>query len=194
MAGGLKLKGRIEGYEEMERALIELGRRTGLAAIYRVLEEVGEPIRDVMEKMAPEHHGGLKQSIKMIRASAERQRMGKSAFNRVKNTGGSEGEARSAARGTIRDLNASGSIAEVIIGPGRHPQGLWAEFGTGERFHHNGKAVGIMPAANGGVGYIRPTWDAFSRGLEADIAARLRREIEKTAKRQAARAARRAKR
>lgn len=189
MAGGIKIKGRIEGYEEMERALQELGRRTGLATIYRVLEKVGAPIRDDMREMAPVGHGNLKESIRMIRASAERQRMGKAAFNKVKNTGGSVGDARAAARSTIRELNATGAIAEVIIGPGRHPQGMWAEFGTGERFHEDGSATGVMPAQP----YIRPAWDQHSTGLEAKIANLLGAEIEKSARRVAARAARLAK-
>lgn len=192
MAGGLKLKGRIEGYEEMERALIELGRRTGLATIYRVLEKVGAPIRDDMREGAPTDDGALRASIQMIRASAERQRMGEAAFNKVKNTGGSVGEARAAARSTIRELNATGAIAEVIIGPDRRaPHAHLVEFGTLiERFHKEGKSTGKMPSDP----FLRRAWDKHSAGLEKEIASLLRVEIEKSAKRQAARAARRAKR
>ena len=188
--GGVKVQGRVEGFEEVDRALAELGRRLGLATIYRVLEEVGAPIRDVMEVMAPENHGDLKGSIRMIRASSERARFGRAEFNKIRKTGGTISAARSGARSKITQLNGEGAIAEVIIGPGRHPQGFWAEYGTGERFHDNGKSVGTMPAANGGTGYIRPTWDAFSPRLEADIVRKLKPEIAKAAKRRAARKAR----
>ena len=67
-------KVRVEGIADLDKALAELGRRTGLATIYRALEKVGRPIRDDMRDGAPDESGSLKDSVKMIRASAERCR------------------------------------------------------------------------------------------------------------------------
>ena len=72
MAGKFK----VEGIEDLDKALAELGRRTGLATIYRALEKVGRPIRDDMQENAPEADGSLKDSVRMIRASADRTRQG----------------------------------------------------------------------------------------------------------------------
>jgi hypothetical protein len=181
---------RVEGLAELDKALADLGSRLGAATAYRALEKVGAPIRDDIIAKVPVDDGVTKDSIKMIRASAERSRLGKAAFSQSLRDGGSVGAARGALRATIRGLKATASFAEVIIGPGRAPQAFWAEFGTGERFHANGKSVGAMKAANGGDGYMRPAWDAHSGGLAAKVAAELRMEVEKSASRVAARKAR----
>lgn len=185
MAGKFK----VEGIEDLDKALAELGRRTGLATIYRALEKVGRPIRDDMQENAPEADGSLKDSVRMIRASADRTRQGKAAFSAALADGASVGEARGALRSTVGALNAAGPTAEVIIGPGRHPQAVTNEFGTGERFHADGKSVGRAEAQP----FMRPAWDAHSGGLEAELGRILGAEIEKSARRVAARAARLAK-
>lgn len=182
MAGKVK----VEGIADLDKALAELGRRTGLATIYRALETVGKPIRDDMRDGAPDESGSLKDSVKMIRASAERARLGKAEFNIAMRGGASVGEARGALRSKVRALNAAGPVAEVIIGPGRHPQAVTNEFGTGERFHADGKSVGRAEAQP----FMRPAWDAHSGGLEAELGRILGAEVEKSARRVAARAAR----
>lgn len=183
---GIRVKARIEGVEEIERALAELGRRTGLSVTYRVLEELGAPIRDDARAFAPVDDGKLRDSIRMIRASAERRRIGQGEFNKIKAEGGTVSEARAALRGKIRQLNGEGPIAEVIIGPNRNPTAHFMEFGTGERFHRDGKSVGHVEAHP----YMRPAWDKHKDGLEQKLATRLRQEIEKSAARQAKRRAR----
>lgn len=177
---------RVEGLAELDKALAGLGSRLGAATAYRALEKAGAPIRDDMIAKAPVDDGVTKDSIKMIRASAERSRLGKAAFSQSLRDGGSVGEARGALRSTMRGLKATAAFAEVIIGPGRAPQAFWAEFGTGERFHTDGKSVGEMEAQP----YMRPAWDAHSGGLVAKVAAELRVEVEKSAGRVAARKAR----
>jgi hypothetical protein len=176
----------VLGLPELDKALAELGQRLGAAVGYRTLEKVGAPIRDDMIAAAPVDDGVTKDSIKMVRSSSERSRLGKAAYSQTLRDGGSIGEARGALRSTMRGLKASSGLAGIIIGPGRAPQALLAEFGTGERFHKNGKSVGTMEAQP----YVRPSWDKHSGGLVAAIAAELRPEIDKAAARVAARKAR----
>lgn len=184
MAGTLV---RIEGLRGLDAALAELGKRLAGTVLYRTLEKVGGPIRDDMKAKAP-GEGPTKDSIRMIRASAERSRLGKAAYANSLRGGGSVGEARGALRSTMSELKAGAAFAEVIIGPGRMPQAIWAEFGTGERFHKSGKSVGSMQKSP----YARPAWDDHSGQLVGKIAAELRQEIDKAAARVAARTARQA--
>ncbi|PJN95839.1 hypothetical protein CNY89_06125 [Amaricoccus sp. HAR-UPW-R2A-40] len=153
----------VLGLPELEKALAELGQRLGATVGYRVLEKVAAPIRDDMIAAAPFDDGVTRDSIKMIRASSERSRLGKAAYSQTLRDGGSIGEARGALRSTMRGLKASSGLAGIIIGPGRAPQALLAEFGTGERFHKNGKSVGTMEAQP----YVRPSWDKHAGGLVA---------------------------
>ena len=179
---------RIDGLKELDKALGELGKRLAGTVLYRTLEKVGAPIRDEMKAKAPFDDGATKDSIRMIRASAERSRLGKAAYAKSLRGGGSVGEARGALRSTMAGLKAGAAFAEVIIGPGRMPQAMWAEFGTGERFHKSGKSVGVMRPSP----YVRPAWDDHSGELVGKVAAELRQEIDKAAARVAARAARQA--
>lgn len=178
---------KLEGLKELDQALAELGKRTGAAVTQRVLDKVGAPIRDTMKDLAPVDDGVTRDSVRMIRAASERSRQGKAAFAQtMKSTGGDVAQARGALRTTMRGLKAGSAMAGVIIGPGRAPQAFFAEFGTGERFHKNGKSVGSMPAQP----YIRPAWDSHKDGLIDEIARLMAPEIEKAAKRQANKAAR----
>lgn len=179
---------RIDGLKELDQALAELGKRLAGTVLYRALEKAGAPIRDDMKAKAPVDDGATKDSIRMIRAISERSRLGKAAYAQTLRGGGSVAEARGALRSTMSALKASSGFAGIIIGPGRAPQALLAEFGTGERFHKGGKSVGVMRP----IPYVRPAWDAHSGDLVGKVAAELRQEIDKAAARVAARAARQA--
>lgn len=159
---------RVEGLKELQRALKELPKATQGAVLRRILLRAAEPMRSDAEAQAPEDIGVLKGSVEQsFRLTARQRRLaGKSAV-RLQD-------------GSFRAAKSTG--AEVYVGPGARdrqkappPQGLLQEFGT--RNH------AAQP-------FLRPAWDAHRQQALETIATELGSEIEKSARRLAAKQAR----
>jgi hypothetical protein len=91
-------------------------------------------------------------------------------------SGASRAEAGSAARAVNR---AASNAVQVVIGPGRHPQGIMQEFGTD---HHPPQA------------FMRPAWDRHRGELLPSIGKAMWHEIEAAGARRARKAAKAAER
>jgi HK97 gp10 family phage protein len=158
-------KVRVDGLRELERALAELPKATGKNVLRRVLLKRGQPVADAMRAMAPVDDGHLKKSITV---STTRPVGHKSEAARAFATAGGGAAGRAAAKAA-----GSGPV-EVFVGPGRHPQAIFQEFGT---INH-----GPQP-------FARPGWDQTKNGvlegLKDDLWAEVKKAADRLAKKQA---------
>lgn len=166
----MKITMKVEGLKEVRAALDELPKATSKNVIKRVLLKQAEPIVRAARAAAPVRYGHLKRSIIALYRSTGGD-AGKSAFAQARAGGASRAEAGQAARAANR---GAGGSAEVIIGPGRHPQAIFQEFGTE---HH--------PAHP----FLRPAWDSNKDKVLEGIKDDLWAEIKKAAQRLARKAA-----
>lgn len=81
-------------------------------------------------------------------------------------------------------LEKPGKGKRVMFVGATAPHAHLVEFGTGPRYHKNGKYVGIMPPDP----FLRPAWDANKDQVLASLAAAIREEIGKAIGRRSARA------
>lgn len=163
---------KVEGLREIEAALQELGDvKVRKASARRALVKAAKPMLDDMQQSAPVLRGHLKRGIR-IGAPGN---VGSQAFARVLQSGGSKDEAVAA----MREVRRSASGIEIAIGPGRHPQAIFQEFGTENH----------APQP-----FVRPAWEAGKDKALNDIKRELWADIEKTARRAANKSARLAKR
>lgn len=102
---------KIHGLREVERALRDLPKATGKAAMRRVLKAGGEPIAQAARQRAPVDVGNLRESIDVSTRLSRSQRSGP-----VMTAAGWR--------------NASKSGVVMYVGPGTQPQAITQEFGT----------------------------------------------------------------
>lgn len=157
---------KIDGLRELKAALDELPKATSRAVQRRVLLKRAQPVVDAAKAKAPVRLGDLRDSI---HATTKRPPGHKSASARAFAAAGGGAAGRAAAKA------AGGTPVEVFIGPGRHPQATFQEFGTR---HHPPQP------------YMRPAWDEQGPGVHDGIADDMWDEIRKTAARRAKRKAR----
>lgn len=173
------MKVRLQGFKELEEALVELETltvktTTGRNVLKRAGTQALEPLRQRMSQLAPydpEDRDGngqhLKDTIRTQAANAKQAR-------RI---------------GTDR---RSGVV--LLTGPapvGRRMRSAAAslERGTGERFHKSGKSVGFLPAEP----YVRPAADQTSGQVIDGMTDLIVEQIGKAKERIARKAARKAK-
>lgn len=163
----------FEGGRELERALQDLGSLATQKAVLRRAARVAlEPMAERARQLAPERLGHLKRSI-TVGTRISGPDAGGQAFAAVLRGGGTREEAVMA----LRDARRSQTAITMYVGPGRHPQAITQEFGTR---HH-----GLQP-------FMRPAFDAEGRKTLDRLAAAIWADIQRTAARQARRAARQA--
>ncbi|WP_315924834.1 HK97-gp10 family putative phage morphogenesis protein [Mesorhizobium sp. SP-1A] len=166
MATALK----IEGLAELQRGLEQFKKSTQRGILERALKRAAKPIVDAAKTAAPVRTGALRKSIGM---EVIRHNAGKAAFAEAMRGGASKEEAAIAARGANRAAAGQGASATVRV-QATAPHAIFAEFGT----RHSGAQPFMGPALRQG-----------ERSVPRDIAADLKIEMEKSAKRIAARAA-----
>lgn len=165
------MKMEVEGLRDLEAALTELGdEKVRKASSRRALRKAAQPMLESMQRNAPVARGHLQRNLR-IGGSGN---VGAQAFASVLQSGGSRSDAVAA----MRDVRRSASGVEIAIGPGRHPQAIFQEFGTENH----------APQP-----FVRPAWEASRSSLIPMIQRELWADIEKTAKRAANKAARLAK-
>lgn len=152
-------KVKIEGLKELERALAQLPKATGKSVLRRVLKKRAEPVAEAMRAAAPVDDEHMKKSIIV---STKRPVGHKSDAARAFATAGGGAAGRAAAKAA-----GSGPV-EVFVGPGRHPQAIFQEFGTS---HHDPQP------------FARPGWDQTKDGVLAGLKDDLWAEVKKSAAR-----------
>lgn len=167
---------KVEGFKELEAALMELSRATAKGVARKVLMKAGEPIAAMARALAPvdESHGGSHMADSItVSTKASNADAGRAAFGQTLRDGGSRSDAVAAAREANR---GKGRQVVVYVGPGRHPQAITQEFGTK---HH-----GAQP-------FMRPAWEAQkNRALEIvkdEMAAAVAKAVARHQRRQARR-------
>lgn len=176
-------KFKIEGLKELDAALGELPKGAARATLHRVLRKAAIPLRDRIAALAPDDPAtpapDLHRSIQISTKLANP--VGKAEFAAAMKAGLGKMAAVKAMRDAKRQAQSSGSLsfAMVFVGPTRDQSrvGILQEFGT--RNH-------------GPQAFMRPGWNAEKDAALAAIVGMLGNEIDKTAKRVAARAARKA--
>ena len=167
----MKLTVKVEGLRELDRALGDLEKKaTRKAVARRALKKAAKPMVDRAQALAPKLSGALALSIHAGTKTAEGN-AGQQAFAATMKAGGTRAQAGAAARAANR---AAAGTVWLHVGPGRHPQAIFQEFGT---IHHAPQP------------YMRPAWDETKDGMIDAIKRDLAEEITKTAARAAARAA-----
>ena len=172
----VKIEVSIEGLKELEEALKELPKATGKNVLRRAMTNAANPIAEAARGMAPVKTGKLKESIAVSRVRFSSGSAGKRAFAEAMARGASRSEAAGAAKaanvGADSDVTTS---AVVVVGPGRHPQAIFQEFGT---VHNSPRA------------FMRPAWDTNKMNALETIKVELANEIEKARARLAKKALR----
>lgn len=153
---------KLTGARELERALRELPKRTGKAALRRALKKTAQPIEVTAEQYA-------------TRAKPELAARGISISTRL---------SRRQKRGRQTDRNT----VQMYVGAHSARYGLahLFEFGTAQRHHKSGKSTGRMRPQP----FMRPAWDANKGRLLDTLGRELWTEVDKAAKRLAKRRAR----
>ena len=168
----MKMTVKVDGLRDLDRALADLEKKaTRKAVARRALKKAAAPMVDAAQAKAPTLTGSLKMSIHAGTKTADGN-PGKAAYAAVMRAGGS----RAAAGAALRSANAANAgTVWLHVGPGRHPQAIFQEFGT----------INHAPQS-----YMRPAWDGTKQGMLDTIRRELAAEIQKAAARAAARAAR----
>jgi HK97 gp10 family phage protein len=174
------MKIKIEGLRELDKALGELSKSQAKSTLRRTLKNAAQPIADAAEAKAPKQTGKLSKSIGVTTKAPANYEVGKIAYSQTMKDGGDSKSAVAAMR-SARKANPA-TFSQVFIAPGatrgnRLKQALFQEFGT----------VNHPPQP-----YMRPAWEGGKMGALDTIAESLAAEIEKTRKRVAVRAAKKA--
>ena len=158
---------RLDGLSEVEAVMTGLGKSMSNAVMRRTAKKVLTPMietaRSIVEAQSSDTgDGGLAKSLAVTTKLSKRQ-------------------AKEARR-------ESKSYSETYAGAAALPQAHLLEFGTGERFHKNGKSVGSMKAEP----FMRPAWDQHKSGMADAVGGELWEEIERTIARKDRRQAKKA--
>jgi HK97 gp10 family phage protein len=163
---------KIEGLRDLDRALSQFTKSTARGVLNRTLKKAAQPIADQARMDAPVDTGELRDSIN-IRVKGAGGSAGKAAFAAAMRVGATHGEAASLARAANREAGSQPMSATVSIGADA-PHAVFAEFGA------RGKP---------GNAFLTAAMRSRARDALALVGKELKTEIDKTAKRVAARAA-----
>ena len=156
---------KVEGLRELEAAFAELGKTLSRGVMRRAADKALKPMLEQAKgrvAASTQNVGQLEDSMAVSGRLSKRQ---------------------------AKDARREGkSYVERYAGAGALPQAIALEFGTGERFHRDGKSVGVMDAEP----FMRPAWDAHKAGMPEAVGRDLWTEIEKAAARKARRDAKKA--
>lgn len=163
---------KISGLRELDAALAQFKKSTARGVLNRALKKAAVPIRDQAKTDAPVDTGELRDSIN-IRVKGTGGSAGKAAFAAAMRAGASRSEAAKAAREANRAAGSQPMSATVSIAADA-PHAVFAEFGA------RGKP---------GNAFLSTALTGRADDALALVKTELGTEIQKTAKRVAARAA-----
>jgi HK97 gp10 family phage protein len=163
---------KVEGFADLERALLDLPRATAKNAVKRGLIKAAEPIAEAARAGASVRRGVLRKSI--IVGTRLKNTAGNAEYRAAMQAGLGSGAATAALRDARREAKGAGSAVEVHVGPGPLPYAHLVEFGSINNRPHP---------------YLRPAWDAHWRGAMESLKDFIWAEIRKAAERAARKAA-----
>jgi len=149
---------KVEGLRDVERALDDLSKATGRAALRRALKKSAQPLVEGVKRRAPVDDGSLRDSVAIAARLAP-----------------------SVAK-VARRLGDPKSSVQLYLGP-KWPEGAHGhlvEFGTAPRVKKStGQAVGAMPAQP----FMRPAWEAGQAAVLKRLETNLWSEVTKSLER-----------
>lgn len=163
---------KIEGLRELDNALGQFSKATARGVLHRALRKAAVPIRDQARQDAPVDTGELRDSI-VIRTQSTGGGAGKAAFAAAMRSGTSREEAAAAARSANREAGRQPLSATVSVAA-EAPHAVFAEFGS------RGKPGNM---------FLTAAMRSRAKDALALVGKELGTEISKTAKRVAARRA-----
>jgi len=170
----IKSSMKLEGFKELEDALLELPKSTQGGVLKRAVAGPAADFADHAASLAPKDRGVLATQIKVSKPKIINP--GTAAFAAAMREGSTRAEAAQAARAANRAAGGKGKSVVTHVGPTKKAfHGSLQEFGTR---HHPPQP------------FMRPTWDAFQGRMLTSIRDTLAQEIEKARKRIAKRAER----
>lgn len=173
-----KLKVSVQGLKELDAALGELSKATAKGVMRRALLKSAHPMVAKAAALARKRTGKLSRSIIAATKNSVEGDAGKRAFGETLRAGGSKAEARAALRSARREAGVGASFVEVSVGP--------AKGSKRDAIKANVNELGSVtqpPHA-----YMRPAFAATRDQVLGRIKAELTSEIDKAARRAAARA------
>lgn len=179
---------RLEGMEDLEKALSEVAKQsTRVAITRRALRKAAEPMREKAARYAAVDSGELSDSIKIShRIVGEVGRAAYAATMRA--TGGDRVASVAAMRTARREFKAMNPPAIMYLGP---TQNAWyakfVEFGTGARVN-GGMFAGSRHPGTAPDPFLRPAFDSEAQATIDRLAPLIWDEIQKHAARMAKRA------
>lgn len=175
-----KLKVSVDGLKELDAALGELSKATARGVMRRALIKAAQPMVLKAAALAPKGETGeLSGSIIAATKNSVDGDAGKRAFGEVMRAGGSKAQARTALRDARREAGAGKATVEVYVGPAKAKskrnaiKRIVQEFGS----------VKQAPRP-----YLRPAFSSTREQVLGRIKGELTTEIDKAARRAAARA------
>lgn len=169
-------------WPQLDAKLKEFPNNVARAATRRAMVKAGNQMADEQRAFAAAS-GRLAATI-VVKAKTTNT-AGHAEYSAALRDGGTYRDAQQALRAARR--GGAEGVGRVIVTIGSSsPVAHLVEFGTVERFHESGKSTGVMPMNP----FIRPAWDAQAPGVLYTIKTVLAEEIERTAARQARKAAR----
>lgn len=165
----MKIRVKVDGLKEIQRAMEELPRATQKNVMKRVLMARAKPIAAMADNLVPVDRGVLQRSIKVFARSGSQ---GKAAFAKAMRSGATRKQAGQAAR----DANSAASTQQVVYvsTTKKLPHAHMQEFGT-EKMAPNP--------------FMRPAWDKHEPELLKGLAGDMWAEIKKAVARRARKAA-----
>ena len=180
---------RIDGLEDLEKALAEVAKQsTRVAITRRALKRAAEPMRAKAAQYAPVDSGVLSDSIKIsTRATGE---VGRAAYAAtMRETAGDKAAAVAALREARRNFKAENPPAILYMGPTRNAwYAHFPEFGTAPHTA-GGKFQGARHPGTAPDPYMRPAFDSEAGPTIERLKPLLWDEIQRHAARMAKRAA-----
>lgn len=170
------MKFKVEGLRELDAALAQFKKSTARGVLNRALRKGAKPILEQAKTNAPVDTGELRDSLG-IRVTGTGGAAGKAAFAAAMRGGATRAAAAAAAQAANREAGRQPLSAAVSIGASA-PHAVFAEFGTRK---------------SPGTAFLSAAMRGRARDALTLVSSELRTEIEKTAKRVAARAAGKAK-
>lgn len=165
---------KIEGLRELDAALAQFKKSTARGVMNRALKRAAKPIADAAKQNAPVDTGALRDSIGI--SVARTGGAGRSAFADALRSGASRAEAAAAAHAA--NSAAGGQTTATVQVAAKAPHAVFAEYGTRER---------------GGTLFLSAAMHSRRGEALKLLGKELGSEINKTAKRIAARQARKSK-
>jgi len=155
----LAVKFEVDGLKELEKALLELPRSTSKGVARRAMRDQLKPVALMANALWP----GADDDVVRIASKVNRGQRGPKEGRSIVNL-----------------------FIGVPSGKTGTPHAHLIEWGTGPRFHKNGRATGAVSPAP----FLQPAWDANKRRILRGLAKSLWQEIVKTQARRAKKAGR----